>query len=88
MRQEILQTLEPLFAEAERDGKWFHHNSMMVGPLWFSPGELRAEHEKGKFIWGAVNWRLRDPLEGLKQIADDRARSEAELGAFRKRMAK
>lgn len=67
----ILAGLEPMFEEAERTGKWFHCGYQ---DLWFSPKQLRAEHAKGSFIWGAVNWRLRDPQE---LVAEAQARVES-----------
>lgn len=51
-----------LFEEARKNGTWFwgkYHD------IWFSPDELEAEHAKGNFVWGAVNWELRDPAELL-----------------------
>lgn len=57
---EILKELEPLFKKAEKYGLWFYCNYQ---DLWFSPNELREEHKNGKFIWGSVNWKLRDPIE-------------------------
>ena len=52
--------LEAMFKEADETGKWFwcHYQD-----LWFSPDKLRKEQAEGRFRWGAVNWKLRDPAE-------------------------
>ena len=42
---------------------WCHYQD-----LWFSPGEFEKQIKAGKFIWGRVNWELRDPAEHLKAI--------------------
>lgn len=58
--------LDALFERARREGLWFFHNGIS-GQFWYSPDELQAEQENGKFIWGAVNWQLRDPHDYLRQ---------------------
>ena len=72
-KEEILKGLEPLFKQAEQEGKWFY---ISYQQLWFSPQELRKEQAAGSFVWAACNWKLRDPyvaLQGLDQkIADAR----------------
>lgn len=64
-RAEILRSLEPLFTEAERTGKWFY---LKYQAMWFTPTELRVAHNNNKFVWGAVNWELRDPLERIREL--------------------
>lgn len=59
----ILAGLRPLFEKARREGLWFYCNYQ---GLWFTPDELAAEQRRGSFIWGAVNWQLRDPKEKLE----------------------
>lgn len=61
----ILKSLEPLFREARAKGLWFYCTYQQ---LWFSPDELAKEHAKGTFIWGPVNWMLRNPKELLTQL--------------------
>jgi hypothetical protein len=34
---------------------------------WYSPDQLAAENAKGRFLWGANNWQLRDPEEYVEQ---------------------
>lgn len=84
MSDEILKGLEPLFAEAERTGKWFW---CAYQDLWFSPAKLREAQREGRFRWGAVNWSLREPGERVaeaekraKAAADDVERIRAETG--------
>lgn len=72
-REQILAGLRPLIEQARRERKWLwcHYQD-----LWFSPDRLEAEHAKGSFIWGATNWKLRDPQERVSE-AEKRARSAA-----------
>lgn len=68
--------MAPLFAQAKAEGKWFwcHYQD-----LWFSPDQLRAEHATGRFRWGAVNWKLRDPQERLNEAMDRHRAASAEV---------
>lgn len=76
--------LDELIAQARREGKWLwcHYQD-----LWFSPDQLASENAAGRFMWGPVNWRLRDPNERLHE-ADlrieaaerDRRRIAREIG--------
>ncbi|MCP3683809.1 MAG: hypothetical protein GY861_14080 [bacterium] len=59
-KEDILNSLSPLFLEAKEKGLWFHTNYQ---DLWFSPSELKNAQSKGSFIWGITNWELRDPKE-------------------------
>ncbi len=65
MSNVLEENLKPLFERAERDGLWFYCSYQ---DLWFSPKQLRIEQANGRFRWGAVNWRLRDPKEQLYDI--------------------
>ena len=69
--------LDKLFTIARRDRLWFFHGGLS-GPLWFSPNQLEAEQKNGKFVWGAVNWALRDPQEHLNEAVQHRKAAEAE----------
>jgi len=60
-RDEILKLLEPLFAEAEREGKWFKFldaEALIV----FTPAELRAIHKLGQMVFGPKYWVLIAPI--------------------------
>lgn len=82
-REKVLESLQPLFKQAKAEGLWFHCSYQ---DLWFSPEELEEYHREGRFLWGAVNWTLRDPRERLEAL---RRRSRAALdesAAFVKRI--
>lgn len=63
-KEQMRQLLEPLISQAEAEGKWLHCSYQ---DLWFSPAQLREENRKGSFLWGPVNWTLRDPQERLAE---------------------
>ncbi|TPG68639.1 hypothetical protein EEL31_08970 [Brevibacillus laterosporus] len=65
MESEILASLQPLFDQAEKKGLWFYSS---YHDIWLSPSKLRQEQENGNFLWGAVNWQLRDPLERVVEL--------------------
>ena len=75
-KEEVLKTLEPLFEKAQKEGLWFFGNYQS---LWFSPAELRTKHQEGKFIWGAVNWILRNPNEYIEELEDELERREKNI---------
>lgn len=74
VKEEVLAELKPLIDQARREGLWLW---CYYQDLWFSPDQLEAENANGKFIWGAVNWKLRDPAERVHE-AEARARSALE----------
>ena len=39
--------------------------------MWFSPKELKEEQKNGKLLWGAVNWKLRDPQELITDLEEE-----------------
>ncbi|QDX94351.1 hypothetical protein EEL30_19930 [Brevibacillus laterosporus] len=65
MESEIVASLQSLFDQAEKKGLWFYSS---YHDIWLSPSKLRQEQENGKFLWGAVNWQLRDPLERVVEL--------------------
>lgn len=69
------QTLPELIEKARAEGKWLwcHYQD-----LWFSPDQLAAQNEAGKFRWGPVNWRLRDPQERIAEADARVAAAQAE----------
>lgn len=71
-----------MMKEAEDTGKWFFGQ---YHQLWFSPAELRAYWAEGRFRWGAVNWKLRDPAEREAELAAQLGEKQAELQRFRER---
>jgi hypothetical protein len=78
-KQIILDALQPLFERAEREGLWFNCSYQ---DLWFSPNELRKLHKENRFVWGAQNWRLRNPQERLNQFENDERRLNHEKNEF------
>ncbi len=84
-KADIVRTLEPLFQQALENGLWFYnaHHS-----IWFSPGELIAEIENDKFVWGAVNWELRNPEERIEEIHQEILFQCESLHTWRMRMIK
>lgn len=81
--QEILNSLEPLFYRAEKEKLWFF---CRYRQLWFSPKELRARHLEGRFIWGACNWELRDPVSCVYRLKKDIEEAEQALINWVRRM--
>ena len=63
--EEVKQELESLCKEAEEKKLWIHCHYQN---LWFTPNELRTANADGRFIWGRVNFTLRDPQEKLDEI--------------------
>ena len=78
-KQQILDQLEPLIKQAENEKKWLFCSYQC---LWFSPKELRQAHKEGRFIWGAVNWKLRSPKEYLREMRDKYIRSKTAYENF------
>jgi len=54
--------LSKIISRARANGKWLYCSYQN---LWFSPAELEAANRKGRFLWGEINWELRDPAECL-----------------------
>lgn len=73
-----------MFEQAEREGLWFYSPYQQ---LWFSPRQLRAHHEAGKFRWGAVNWKLRDPRERIADLRDEAAKLTQQADAMEAELA-
>lgn len=63
-KNEIIESLKPLFEEAIEKGLWFY---CIYQDVWFSPGELQEQHKRNKFVWGAPNWILKRPQELVQQ---------------------
>ncbi len=79
----ILESLAPLFKRADAEGLWFFCSYQ---GLWFSPDELRSKQADGKFLWGAVNWTLRDPKEGIQNLTVAVNNAQKELENFYRRV--
>ena len=82
-KTKILNSLEYMFKVAERDELWFYCGYQ---GMWFSPKELRKEHANGKFIWGETNWALRNPLEKLEELENEKVNIDRRIESFKIRM--
>lgn len=75
--------MEELFKQARENCLWFHSSYQN---LWFSPDELQAHRANGRFRWGAENWKLRNPDERLKELADNIRKAKDEHEVFLSRV--
>jgi hypothetical protein len=82
MEQESVN-LQPLIEKARKQNKWLHCGYQ---DLWFSPDELEAQNKKGKFLWGEVNWDLRNPQEHIEALQSRIAEIGKEISAFQSRI--
>jgi hypothetical protein len=61
-REAILKLLEPLFAQAAAEDKWFKVANTPDGALIvFTPEELRTLHKMNQMIFGPAFWVLIEP---------------------------
>lgn len=79
----IKADLAVLIGEARASGKWLwcHYQN-----LWFSPDDLATQNANSKFLWGPVNWRLRDPAEHVAELAREAANAQDTLNRFKTRI--
>lgn len=80
---EILDGLKLLFEKAENENLWFYSTYQH---LWFSPKELKEQQAKGRYIWDAINWTLRSPLEKLQELENKKDATTKEIESFQKRI--
>lgn len=82
----ILVDLNLMIDRAEKEGKWLYCHYQ---GLWFSPAELREENNRGNFIWGAVNWTVRDKADFIdmhkRRLDDARAEYDAAMKRTKER---
>lgn len=81
---EIRELLRPLISEARETKQWLWCSYQ---DIWFSPDELDAHHDNGKFLWGPVNWKLRDPTTHLRELEQRIKGAEQALSAFQHRIS-
>ncbi len=79
-----MKKLKELIDQAEREGKWLFCSYQQ---LWFSPSELRAANQEGRFRWGAMNFRLRDPSEKLTQLSNSIRSAQTDRESFIRRLS-
>ena len=80
----IQMMLRPLIESARGRGMWLWCSYQ---DLWFSPDELEAKNNQGKFLWGPINWVIRDPQEHIQQLKQGIERAEDALAMFQTRIA-
>ena len=85
-KEQILAGLEPLIQEAEQRNLWLRARAFGHDEFLFSPAELRAHHQKGEFIWGAVNWILEDPQLTFLSLVKEIEKAHVRLKIFKERL--
>lgn len=80
---EIINGMQPLYEKAEKEGLWFWSRYQ---DLWFSPSELKEAQGQGRFLWGYVNWELRDPKEKIAQLQRTKSTIDEEIERFKSRI--
>lgn len=73
-----------LIERATREGKWLF---CQYQGLWWSPAELAQCNANGRFLWGAINFELRDPAELLAACEQRVVQAMAEVESVKARMA-
>ncbi len=81
----LLRSLAPLFKKAEDHGLWFHSRYQ---DLWFSPSELRHEHENDRLLFSAENWQLKNPQLQIDYLESKVRSAEKDLENFKRRVAR
>lgn len=73
--------LRNIIARAKKEKKWLftHYQG-----LWFSPVDLEKANAEGRYLWGEVNWTLRDPQEHLCELRRVACVAEEEAVKFEK----
>lgn len=77
---DVAAMLAPLIEQARAEGKWLWCNYQ---DIWFSPDELAKQNANGKFLWGPVNWKLRDPKERLTEAERRASDAQREVDRIR-----
>lgn len=79
IKNTVAKQLEPLFKRAKEEGLWF---CCRYQNIWLSPNELRKSQERGELIWGAQNWKLKDPTIYLEQLKMKLNKQKKRLNIF------
>ncbi len=79
----IRETLRPLLRKARDEGKWLWCGYQS---LWFSPDELDAQHNEGNFLWGPINWELRNPQDRVQHLERQIKHAKVDLTKFKLRI--
>lgn len=86
--ESIIVSLQPLIQQARQEGKWLQCTSFHHPEVFMSPDEFDAAIKMGRFIWGPVNWVLRDPTDELARLNSAIERSIKQRDDFFARMSK
>lgn len=77
---EIADQLRGLIQQARSERKWLW---CRYQDMWFSPDQLEEANRDGRFLWGPVNWQLRDPQERVDEARRRLESAEAEYERIR-----
>ncbi len=81
--KKLIETYLPLFEKAEKENLWFYS---AYHDVWFSPAELRTEHENGKFLWSLKRWELKDSQTQLDNLEGTAELAQKNYDKFKKRL--
>jgi hypothetical protein len=76
MNGTVASDLHKLIEQARAEKKWLW---CQYQDLWFSPDQLAEANRNGRFLWGPVNWILRDPSE---RVAEAKERADRAAGEY------
>ena len=76
--------MKKMIAEAKRHKLWLFASYQS---LWFSPEQLESAQANGRFQWGPVNWKLRDPQERLEELVMEADQAIQRVSDFQKVLA-
>lgn len=83
--QEVIDSLQPMFAKAREENLWFFNKYY---GLWLSPAELEHWQNIGRYMFGPVNWELRHPQTRIEELDREISKLEEEKANLRNRMKK
>lgn len=73
---DLAQQLREMIQRARAESKWLW---CRYQGLWFSPNALEEQNRNGKFLWGPMNWELRDPAERIEEAKARRDAAQKEV---------
>ena len=77
--------IEEIIAKARKEGKWIY---CRYQDLWFSPDDLEKQNKCGRFLWGTINWEVKDPQERVKELRIAAIKALTELLQFKSRLVR
>lgn len=85
MKETVKAEVASLCEIARAKNKWLHCHYQ---DLWFTPDELLEQNANGRFIWGARNWSISDPEEGIHKLDNEVLHAQRRLDNLRDRVKK